>query len=286
MVKKIHFVMERHASIVAFLLAVLALTESQAFTSVKLPRDEHWPYNYVSVGPAGVWAVNRQNKLFYRTGTYGDNANMGSGWQFKQDGVGQVDVGKDKVGYINLSGGSLFRIEGISQANPVGGTPKSWEWWTKYIGMSLREDTRFSSRIENQNKVLTFTFRTCFWASRITNWCFADSSYTETVTAGGSGTWITKSQLKYKSGTFGNPDTEGGDWILVDSGSFQHVSSGSGVVLAVRSNGELVQRTGITCSLPQGTGWTSMLNSMSRVDTYGTVAWAVDTAGDLYFINL
>ncbi|PVD27555.1 hypothetical protein C0Q70_12717 [Pomacea canaliculata] len=239
----------RHASIVAFLLAVLALTECQAFTSVKLPRDEHWPYNYVSIGPAGVWAVNRQNKLFYRTGTYGDNANIGSGWQFKRDGVGQVDVGKDKVGFINLSGRSLFRIDGISQANPVGGSPYSWQ-------------------------------------CRITNWCYADGSYTETVTTGGSGTWITKSQLKYKSGTFGNPDTEGGDWITVDSGSFQHVSSGSGVVLAVRSNGELVQRTGITCSLPQGSGWSSMLNGMSRVDTYGTVAWAVDTYGDLYFINL
>ncbi|PVD27833.1 hypothetical protein C0Q70_13008 [Pomacea canaliculata] len=88
-------------------------------------------------------------------------------------------------------------------------------------------------------------------------------------------------QLRYKAGTYGYPDSEGGDWIMVDSTPFQSVSSGSGVVLAVRATGELVQRTGITCSLPQGTGWTNLLNNMTRVDTYETVAWAVDTTGDM-----
>ncbi|PVD27550.1 hypothetical protein C0Q70_12712 [Pomacea canaliculata] len=259
----------RHASTVAFLLVVFALIECQAFTSVKLPRDENWPYSYVSIGPAGVWAVNRANKLFYRTGTYGDNPNMGSGWQFKVDGRTE-----------------MFRIEGISKANPLGASPYSWEWWTIYIGMSLRQDARFSVRIDTDNKVQTLTWRSCWWASRVTNWCYSYDSWTESITTGGAGAWLTTSQLKYKTGTYGNPDTEGGAWILVDSSPFQHVSSGSGVVLAVRSNGELVQRTGITCSLPQGTGWSSMLKSMTRVDTYGTVAWAVDTAGDLYFINL
>ncbi|XP_025100011.1 perivitellin-2 31 kDa subunit-like [Pomacea canaliculata] len=286
LVKKIHFIMERHASRVAFLLVVFALIECQAFTYTKLPRDENWPYSYVSIGPAGVWAVNRANNLFYRTGTYGDNPNMGSGWQFKVDGVNQVDVGRDTVAYINPAKREMFRIEGISKATPLGAAPYSWEWWTKYIGMSLKQDVRFSVRIDTDNKVQSLTWRTCWWASRVTNWCYSYDSWTESITTGGAGAWLTTSQLKYKTGTFGYPDTEGGAWITVDSSPFQHVSSGSGVVLAVRSNGELVQRTGITCTLPQGTGWSSMLNGMTRVDTYGTVAWAVDTAGDLYFINL
>ncbi|XP_025100081.1 uncharacterized protein LOC112567601 [Pomacea canaliculata] len=98
----------------------------------------------MSVGPAGVWSINRSTKLFCRTGTYGDNANMGSGWQYKLDRVKQVDVGRDTVGYIHSDKTELFRIEGINRANPLGAAPYSWEWWSKYIAMSLKEDIRFS----------------------------------------------------------------------------------------------------------------------------------------------
>lgn len=35
----------------------------------------------ISVGKSGVWGVNAQNQIFYRTGTYDDNGSEGSGWQ-------------------------------------------------------------------------------------------------------------------------------------------------------------------------------------------------------------
>ena len=35
----------------------------------------------VSVGPAGVWGVNGQNEIFYRTDTYGDASSGGSSWE-------------------------------------------------------------------------------------------------------------------------------------------------------------------------------------------------------------
>ena len=35
----------------------------------------------VSLGPAGVWGVNEQDQIFYRTDTYGDASSNGSSWE-------------------------------------------------------------------------------------------------------------------------------------------------------------------------------------------------------------
>ena len=39
----------------------------------------------VTVGPSGVWVVNRGNNIYYRRGTYGDRNTAGSGvcWPFE-----------------------------------------------------------------------------------------------------------------------------------------------------------------------------------------------------------
>ena len=36
---------------------------------------------YISVGQSGVWAVDHDDKVYYRNGTYNDNGSKGTGWQ-------------------------------------------------------------------------------------------------------------------------------------------------------------------------------------------------------------
>ena len=37
----------------------------------------------VTMGPSGVWVVNRANNIYYRKGTYGDSNTAGSGVSYK-----------------------------------------------------------------------------------------------------------------------------------------------------------------------------------------------------------
>lgn len=262
----------------SLVLLTLVMTRSvQAFSYTKLPRDDNWPYSYVSVGQSGVWAINRANKLFYHTGTYDNNAGNGSDWQKKAENVKQVDVGTDMVCFVTTRN-ELKCIPDISKASPFGGDPHSWTRNTKYIALSSRHDRLGSQLIDTRGRVLSY-----IWMGRQNNWNYQNKQ-ADTITLGVSGIWATRGGvIMYK--TLGNVNKGGSGWVDVDRGQFQHVTSGSGVVLAVRTNGELVQRKGITCFKPTGTGWIHLLSSMTRVDSYGTVAWAVDTSGDLYFIQ-
>jgi len=74
----------------------------------------------VSCGESGVWGVNHEDEPWYRTGTYGGVASVGTGWiqvdgylKWISSGVaGQVwGIDKDK---------NVFKREGISTDNPIG----------------------------------------------------------------------------------------------------------------------------------------------------------------------
>lgn len=278
----------RKATIGLVLLAMFIPREVQTFNYTKLQGDENSPYIYVSVGPSGVWAVNSKNVMFYRTGTYENNGAIGTTWQRKAGNVKQVDVGTDMVCYVSNWGNELFWIPDISKSNPTGYGPTSWEWHTTYIALSSRPDTRYSQLIDVYSQVLNYDgpHNVYSWLGKLRYWYYQHTT-ASTITNGGAGIWATRGgRLLYKTNTFGDRNTGGSDWMEVDPGPFQHVTSGSGVVLAVRNSGELVQRTGATCSNPTGSGWKLLLPNMSRVDSYGAVAWAVDANGYLYFIEL
>lgn len=245
-----------------------------------LENEENGPFIYVSVGQAGVWAVNSKNVLFYRRGTYGNNAAIGTHWERKADNVKQVDVGFDNVFYVSDNDNELLEIAGVSKANPLGNAVKKMKQHAKCVALSTRKDAVYSVIINKKNNTLRYNPKKILFKWKSLNFT------AQSITNGPAGIWATNPKLAYRKGTLGNRNTKGLGWVEVDPGPFQHVTSGSGVVLAVRTNGTLVQRTSVTCSNPMGNGWTDLQLNVSRVDSYGAVAWAVNASGYLLFIEL
>ena len=69
---------------VALLLAVLLAANAVVAQTVDW-EDVTGGLSQVSIGSAGVWGVNRDHSIFYRTYTYGRQCSHGSDWH-KTDG--------------------------------------------------------------------------------------------------------------------------------------------------------------------------------------------------------
>ncbi|XP_035691376.1 neurogenic locus notch homolog protein 1-like [Branchiostoma floridae] len=77
---------------------------------------------FVSVGRSGVWGVNSNNQIYYRTGTYGDEASAGTGWVNIAGSLKQISSGNNIVWGVNGNDDIYIRL-GISWSSPSG---SSW----------------------------------------------------------------------------------------------------------------------------------------------------------------
>ncbi|XP_070178984.1 perivitellin-2 31 kDa subunit-like isoform X1 [Littorina saxatilis] len=88
----------------------------------------------ISVGAAGIWAVDDQQNVFYRPGTLGDNGAVGNGWQHVPGFLKTISVGTSHV--IGVSPNQhIWRRDGVTETNP-GGTK-----WVQIPGTLVDVDT-------------------------------------------------------------------------------------------------------------------------------------------------
>ncbi|XP_078617645.1 uncharacterized protein LOC144885598 [Branchiostoma floridae x Branchiostoma japonicum] len=85
----------------------------------------------VSVGRAGVWGVNSNFQIFYRTGTAGNETSPGTAWLPVSGGLNQISSGDGEVWGTDVNN-FVFVRRGISADTPEG---SSWE----FIEGSMRE---------------------------------------------------------------------------------------------------------------------------------------------------
>ena len=87
----------------------------------------------VSVGESGVWVVNSNHEIYYRTGTFGDVDTAGSGWQRISGGLKWISSGTDIVVGVNRNDEIYYR-RGVSSTNPTGSD------WVKVSGRLMQID--------------------------------------------------------------------------------------------------------------------------------------------------
>ena len=80
--------------------------------------------DHVSVGPAGVWGVNRYHRIFLRLDTYQDIVSFGTSWLYVSRSLLQVDVGTDIVWGVN-------RIHSMYYRSTVTVSTLNSQNWTK-----------------------------------------------------------------------------------------------------------------------------------------------------------
>jgi len=74
----------------------------------------------VSCGEPGVWGVNHEDEVYYRTGTYGGGPSEGTGWE-KLDGLlTWISSGAAGEVWGTNKEGEVWRREGISTSKPTG----------------------------------------------------------------------------------------------------------------------------------------------------------------------
>ena len=73
----------------------------------------------VSVGESGVWIVNGNHDIYYRSGTFGDVDTAGSGWETVSGKLQWISSGSNIVVGANKYGEIYYR-RGVSSTNPTG----------------------------------------------------------------------------------------------------------------------------------------------------------------------
>ncbi|XP_035663692.1 uncharacterized protein LOC118407334 [Branchiostoma floridae] len=97
----------------------------------QIPSDLGLDLESVSVGRAGVWGVNSNYQIFYRTGTAGNETSPGTAWLPVSGGLAQISSGDGEVWGADVNN-YVFVRRGISAGTPEG---TSWE----YIEGNMRE---------------------------------------------------------------------------------------------------------------------------------------------------
>ena len=65
------------------------------------------------MGESGVWVVNSNDEIYYRTGTFGDVDTAGTGWQRIREGLKWISSGSDIVVGVNRND-EIYYKRGVS----------------------------------------------------------------------------------------------------------------------------------------------------------------------------
>ncbi|XP_019615747.1 PREDICTED: uncharacterized protein LOC109463383 isoform X2 [Branchiostoma belcheri] len=193
---------------------------------------------FVSVGRSGVWGVNRNDQIYYRTGTYRDEASAGSGWVRIDGALKQISSGDNIVWGVN-SNDDIYIRQGICWYSPGGTSWRNIPGKLKQVHVSPT-----SNQVWGVNSGNNIYRRTGITASNPagTGWQNIGGQL-KFVSVGRAGVWGVNSndQIYYRTGTSGNENVPGTGWERV-SGSLKLISSGNGVVWGVNSNNQIYVR--------------------------------------------
>ncbi|XP_078679919.1 uncharacterized protein LOC144915421 isoform X2 [Branchiostoma floridae x Branchiostoma belcheri] len=202
-----------------------------------------WQYvsgrlKFVSVGRSGVWGVNSNDQIYYRTGTFRDEASAGSGWVRIDGALKQISSGDNIVWGVN-SNDDIYIRQGICWSSPAGTSWRNIPGKLKQVHVSPT-----SNQVWGVNSGNSIYRRTGITASNPagTGWQNIGGQL-KFVSVGRAGVWGVNSndQIYYRTGTSGNENVPGTGWERV-SGSLKLISSGNGVVWGVNSNNQIYVR--------------------------------------------
>ncbi|XP_019647170.1 PREDICTED: myeloperoxidase-like [Branchiostoma belcheri] len=228
---------------------------------------------FVSVGRSGVWGVDSNDRIYYRTGTYQNEASPGTGWVRIDGALKQISSGNNIVWGVNSNDDIYIRL-GISSRYPQGTGWRQIPGQLKQVHISPT-----SNQVWGVNSWNNIYRRTGITASNPagTNWQQI-SGWLKFVSIGRAGVWGVNSynQIYYRTGTSGDEASAGHSWVQVD-GSLTQITSGDGEVWGVNSNNQIyVRREDGGRELIEGDLKQVYVSSSSNQ------VWGVSSAGSVY----
>ncbi|XP_078684312.1 uncharacterized protein LOC144917857 [Branchiostoma floridae x Branchiostoma belcheri] len=228
---------------------------------------------FVSVGRSGVWGVDSNDRIYYRTGTYQNEASPGTGWVLIDGALKQISSGNNIVWGVNSNDDIYIRL-GISSRYPQGNGWRQIPGKLKQVHVSPT-----SNQVWGVNSWNNIYRRTGITASNPagTDWQQV-SGWLKFVSIGRAGVWGVNSynQIYYRTGTSGDEASAGHSWVQVD-GSLTQITSGDGEVWGVNSNNQIyVRREDGGRELIEGDLKQVYVSSSSNQ------VWGVSSAGSVY----
>ncbi|XP_078666203.1 uncharacterized protein LOC144908469 isoform X3 [Branchiostoma floridae x Branchiostoma belcheri] len=236
---------------------------------------------FVSVGSRGVWGVNRDDDIFYRSGTLENKASSGSGWVKIEGKLKQISSGHSVWG-VNAND-DIFIRQGVTSTNPTG-----TDWL--HVGGKLKQLDVSSTANQlwgvNSNDNIFRRTGVSTEQPAGTGWELIEGLL-KFVSVGPAGVWGVNSNddIFYRTGTFGNEASSGSGWEHIQ-GKLKQISSGDNIVWGVNVNDDIFVREGISPSTPAGTGWRQIPGKLKQVEAglSGRLAWGVNS-GDSIFLR-
>ncbi|KAI8495464.1 hypothetical protein Bbelb_269190 [Branchiostoma belcheri] len=195
---------------------------------------------FVSVGRSGVWAVDNYDRIYYRTGTYQNEASPGTGWVRIDGELEQISSGNNIVWGVNRN--NIWIRTGISARYPKGTGWRQIPGQLKQVHVSPT-----SNQVWGVNSGRSVFRRTGITTSNPagTDWQQINGVAMKFVSVGRAGVWGVNSynQNFYRTGTFCNEASAGYSWVQV-GGGLKQITSGDGEVWGVNSNNQIYVRRG------------------------------------------
>ena len=242
-------------------------------------RDINAPWSHiagklkhVSVGGAGVWGIDDQDRIYHRSGC---------NWTLISGSLKQLDVGNNVVWGVAHNRYIYYR-KGIS-ANDIDGTD-----WIKIDGTLKHVSVSQKGHVWGVNAHDDIWHRTGASEYNMAgdSW-FLITGKLKQISVGSGGVWGVDSANKiyYREGTCGDPDsdTSGSFWTMVgySYSALKYVSSGD-VIYGVNSNDWVYYRVGTSAQIPIGTTWQQISGSLIQIESLSHAVWGVDEYNDIY----
>ncbi|KAL5254989.1 hypothetical protein ACHWQZ_G014437 [Mnemiopsis leidyi] len=214
-------------------------------------------FTRVSTGEAGVWAVNSNHHIHYRSG---------EGWIKYPGGLVDISVGGSEIWGVN-SAHLIYRKIGSGN-------------WANINGKLKQISVSKNDHVWGVNSG-DYIYR------RTGNSWQQVSGRLKVVSVGQSGVWGVNSNddIFYRTGTYGDPDTQGTGWEHIP-GKLKWISAGQHVVFGVNSNDDIFYREGMSRSTPTGSRWVKVGGKLAQIDTVDNNVWGVNTAGDAFSLDI
>ncbi|XP_078684536.1 myeloperoxidase-like isoform X3 [Branchiostoma floridae x Branchiostoma belcheri] len=235
---------------------------------------------FVSVGRSGVWAVDNHDRIYYRTGTYQNEASPGTGWVRIDGELEQISSGNNIVWGVNRN--NIWIRTGISSSHPKGTGWRQIPGQLKQVHVSPT-----SNQVWGVNSERSVFRRTGITASNPagTDWQQINGVAMKFVSVGRAGVWGVNSynQNFYRTGTFCNEASAGYSWVQV-GGGLKQITSGDGEVWGVNSNNQIYVRRDLSAERPQGSRWELIEGDLKQVyvSSSSNQVWGVSSAGSVH----
>ncbi|XP_078597351.1 uncharacterized protein LOC144873668 [Branchiostoma floridae x Branchiostoma japonicum] len=234
---------------------------------------------FVSVGSKGVWGVNSNDDIYYRSGTQESGQSSGRGWEHIAGKLKQISSGHSVWG-VNAND-DIFIRQGVTASTPTGTD------WLNIAGKLKQLDvSSTANQVWGVNSNDNIYRRTGISSDEPagTNWEQIDGLLKH-VSVGPAGVWGVNANddIFYRTGTFRNEASAGSGWEHI-AGKLKQISSGDNIVWGVNVNDDIFIREGISSSTPAGTGWRQIPGKLKQVEASpgSQQAWGVNS-GDLIY---